>query len=282
MPGSKYMWQRVKFHCFFFQFKIVLDATREKMLKLSIFFEERGKSDFFYSRISMTSRENDLEDEGCYLFSSNRPETRDAFHSTQNSRNFGWYIKWNGPFLFGPTGILGTSFEGGPLWPVRSFGSVGPKCPFPFDKIVVPSTALLHPVYKNNNQTRGGLGRVCVTGMYSSTGHVKFPKFQTGIFVEWKALQTNQPREKGTSLFDWDNVSYRMSEFQLRFDQKFLFLSEGLVRLEARIFGELKVLVGTDRPEITTFGGGSLFPESFQLYRRVLFLFRPKFPEILA
>ena len=56
----------------------MLDATREKMLKLSIFFEERGKSDFFYSRISMTSRENDLEDEGCYLSgeSSNRPETR--------------------------------------------------------------------------------------------------------------------------------------------------------------------------------------------------------------
>ena len=41
--------------------------------------------------------------------------TRGAFHSTQNSGNFGWYIKWNGPFRFGPTGIFGTSFEGGPL-----------------------------------------------------------------------------------------------------------------------------------------------------------------------
>ena len=30
-------------------------------------------------------------------------------------RNFGWLIKWNGPFRFGPTGIFGTSFEGGPL-----------------------------------------------------------------------------------------------------------------------------------------------------------------------
>ena len=38
-----------------------------------------------------------------------------AFHSTQNSGNFGWYIKWNGPFQFGPTGIFRTSFEGGPL-----------------------------------------------------------------------------------------------------------------------------------------------------------------------
>ena len=65
--------------------------------------------------------------------------------------------------------------------------SDGPKCPFPFDKIAVPSTALLYPAYKNNNQTRGGLGRVCATGMYRSTGHVEFPKIQTGIFVEWKA-----------------------------------------------------------------------------------------------
>ena len=41
--------------------------------------------------------------------------------------------------------------------------------------------------YKNNKQTRGCLGLVCATGMYRSIGHVKFPKFQTGIFVEWKA-----------------------------------------------------------------------------------------------
>ena len=61
--------------------------------------------------------------------------------------------------------------------------SVGPKWPVPFDKIVVPSTALLYLTYKNNNQTRGDLGRVCATGMYCSTGHVEFPKFQTRIFV---------------------------------------------------------------------------------------------------
>ena len=34
---------------------------------------------------------------------------------------------------------------------------------------------------------RDGLGRVCATGMYRFIGHVKFPKFQTRIFVEWKA-----------------------------------------------------------------------------------------------
>ena len=39
----------------------------------------------------------------------------------------------------------------------------------------------------HNNKTRGGLGRVCATAMYRSTEHAKFPKFQTGIFVEWKA-----------------------------------------------------------------------------------------------
>ena len=60
------------------------------------------------------------------------------------------------------------------------------KCPFSFDIIVVPRTALLYPAYNYNNQTRGGLGRVCATGMYRSIAHVEFPKFQTRIFVEWK------------------------------------------------------------------------------------------------
>ena len=32
-----------------------------------------------------------------------------------------------------------------------------------------------------------GLDQVCTPAMYGSTGHVKFPKFQTGIYVEWKA-----------------------------------------------------------------------------------------------
>ena len=37
--------------------------------------------------------------------------------------------------------------------------SVG-RIPFSLEKIVVPSTALLYPAYKNNNQTLGSLGRV--------------------------------------------------------------------------------------------------------------------------
>ena len=44
--------------------------------------------------------------------------------------------------------IFGTSFEVGPHWPARLFRSVGPKCPVPFDKIVVPSTALLYSATK--------------------------------------------------------------------------------------------------------------------------------------
>ena len=52
-----------------------------------------------------------------------------------------------------------------------------------FDKIVVPSIDLLYPAYKNNDQTRGGLGLVCATGMYRFVGHVEAPKVQTGILV---------------------------------------------------------------------------------------------------
>ena len=51
----------------------------------------------------------------------------------------------------------------------------------------VPSTALLYPAYKNNNQIHDGLGQICATGMYCFIEHVKFPKFQTTIFVKWKA-----------------------------------------------------------------------------------------------
>ena len=103
-----------------------------------------------------------------------------TFHSTQNSGNFGWYIKSNRPFRFGLTRIFRTS--GGPLWLVRSFRLLGPKSPFQFDKIVVPSTSFLFPAYENNNQTHGGLGWVCATGMYHSIGHMKFLKFQTRFF----------------------------------------------------------------------------------------------------
>ena len=59
-------------------------------------------------------------------------------------------------------------------------------------QIVVLSAAPLYPACKNNKETPGGLGRVCVTGMYRTIWHVEFPKFQTGIFVEWKAHKVNE------------------------------------------------------------------------------------------
>ena len=90
-----------------------------------------------------------------------------ACHLNQN------YIKWNGLFR-----------NMNQLWrwstltsPVISVSRT--EMPFPLDKIVVRSTALLYPAFMNNNQTRGGLSRVCATGMYRSIGHVEFPKFQT-------------------------------------------------------------------------------------------------------
>ena len=61
-------------------------------------------------------------------------------------RKFRLEIKWNKPIQLSPTQIFGTQSEGGRLWPIWSFPSVGPKCPFPFpwfDKIIVPGTALL-------------------------------------------------------------------------------------------------------------------------------------------
>lgn len=55
-------------------------------------------------------------------------------------------------------------------------------------KIIVPVT-----LFCDNNQTRGGLGRVCATGIYRSTGHVGFSEIQTEIFLEWKAPQFFSP-----------------------------------------------------------------------------------------
>ena len=57
--------------------------------------------------------------------------------------------------LFIQPNILENSVRNQMEW--TSFGSVRQEY-LTTDKIVVPSTALLYPSYKNNNQTRGGLG----------------------------------------------------------------------------------------------------------------------------
>ena len=77
--------------------------------------------------------------------------------------------------------LVRTEYLGPSCGPLLAVWLVGPKCPFPFDKIVVPSTALIYPASKNNNHTHGGLGEVRATEMYHSIGYVEFPKFQTGI-----------------------------------------------------------------------------------------------------
>lgn len=59
------------------------------------------------------------------------------------------------------------------------------NAPFHLTKIAAPSTALLSPAYKINNQTSGGLGRVCATTPLHV--HVELLKFLTTIFVAWKA-----------------------------------------------------------------------------------------------
>ena len=112
--------------------------------------------------------------------------------------------KWNGPFRFGPTGIFGNTFEGGPRCPVWSFLSVRPTCHFALGKIVVPSTALLYLTYKNNDQTRGGLGRVCATRMcHSIQGTWNFRNFKLKFLLNGKhpcIIKTNSSRpEEPTS-----------------------------------------------------------------------------------
>ena len=99
-------------------------------------------------------------------------------------------------------------------WLVWSFRLVGPKCPFPFDKIVVPSPTLLYPAYKNNNLTCGGLGRVCATGMYRSIA--KFPKCWMesahGIRMQREKFESNRslcPVHTDLYLFQpWDEIFF--------------------------------------------------------------------------
>ena len=69
------------------------------------------------------------------------------------------------------------------FWSGRSDRNV----PFHLTKLFSQDRWSVYPAYKHDNQTRGGFGLVCATGMHHSAEHVDFPKFQTGIFVEWKA-----------------------------------------------------------------------------------------------
>ena len=62
------------------------------------------------------------------------------------------------------------------------------ECSSPFDKIVVRSPVPLFCIlFTRTISKRAWLGRVCATRMYRSIRHIEFLKFQTGMFVEWKA-----------------------------------------------------------------------------------------------
>ena len=62
--------------------------------------------------------------------------SRGAFHLTQNSGYFGWHIKWNGPFRFGPTGIFGTSLKVVHFDRSRHFGRSDRNVPFHLTKLL--------------------------------------------------------------------------------------------------------------------------------------------------
>ena len=76
--------------------------------------------------------------------------------SLRNQINWTDHFRSVRPEYFGPP-LKGSTLTG----LVISVGRT--KFPFSLDKIVVPSTALLYPAYKNNNQTLGSLDRVCAS-----------------------------------------------------------------------------------------------------------------------
>ena len=94
-----------------------------------------------------------------------------------------WEISVRNQIRFSTTGLFGTTFEGGPLWPVHSFWSVRPKCPFLFDKLLFP--VLLFCILLTRTIPRCAVAwvLVSVSGTYHFIGQVEFPKFQTGKFL---------------------------------------------------------------------------------------------------
>ena len=112
------------------------------------------------------------------------------FPLNSKSGNFGCNIKWNGPWSNPNPTSNGTERTWSDrnirdqLWRWSSLTrlviSVG------WTEMFLSIWQNCCPACKNNNQARGGLGRVCAPRMYRSIEHVKFQKFQTGIFVEWK------------------------------------------------------------------------------------------------
>ena len=66
---------------------------------------------------------------------------------------------------------------------------VGPKCPLPFYKTIFCRTTDLYPAYKHDNQTRGGFGLVCATGMYLPLGKWFFRSFKQEFLLNGKGVK---------------------------------------------------------------------------------------------
>ena len=97
-------------------------------------------------------------------------------------------LKWNGSFRFGPTGIFGTTFKYGPIWSVQLSS-------FPFAKSFVPSTALLYPAYKYDNQTLGTLIWVVIYCSFRGTWnfrHLKNAEFLLNRKRLWLIIPTGE------------------------------------------------------------------------------------------
>ena len=102
-------------------------------------------------------------------------------------RKFWLEIKWNAGYF----GSVRPEYLGPPLKVVHfdrsgHFGRSDRNVRFHLTQLLslVP---LLHSAYGNNNQTRGGLRRVCATGIYCSIGHVELWKLKLEFLLNWNA-----------------------------------------------------------------------------------------------
>ena len=83
------------------------------------------------------------------------------------------------------------------------------------------------------------LCRVCATGMYSSITRVEFPKFQTGIFVEWKASSVTVRLAVTTNRYQEHNSFFPAALSSCR-DMQFLPQTSGKI-LENHVIKRMQV-----------------------------------------
>ena len=106
-----------------------------------------------------------------------------------------------------------------PVRQARSFLSIVPKCPFPFDKIVVRSTAPLSLADNYNNLTHGWLGSGLCNRDDCSIRLVKCPNFHKRNFCsiesapEFKGLQNDRCSDQPHNLRQRSLLRRRFSWF---------------------------------------------------------------------